>query len=336
VLLEEQGDPATHAAAVKIRTAAERCARIVRTFLAMARQQRPERGPVAINEVVAAALDITGYATRTSSVDVSVDLSPDVPLVHADADQLHQVLLNLVINAQQALQDHPLPRRITISTRFDVAREAVCISVADNGPGIPAQLRARIFEPYFTTKPTGLGLGVGLAVSLGIIEAHGGTLTVDCPPGGGAVFTIVLPVGALEAPREAAIVPANAPATLRSILIVDDEEEIRETLSEILAAARHRVVTAASGREALEHLARERYDVVLTDVRMPDLDGRALYEETERRWPERAACVVFVTGDTLASAMREFVAGSGRPIIEKPFLPAEVRRVVTELAADTT
>jgi len=120
------------------------------------------------------------------------------------------------------------------------------------------------------------------------------------------------------------------------VLIVDDEEEIRETLSEILAAARHRVVTAASGREALEHLARERYDVVLTDVRMPDLDGRALYEEIERRWPERAACVVFVTGDTLASAMREFVAGSGRPIIEKPFLPAEVRRVVTELAADPT
>jgi two-component system NtrC family sensor kinase len=160
VLLEEQGDPATHAAAVKIRTAAERCARIVRTFLAMARQQRPERGPVAINDVVAAALDITGYATRTSSVDVSVDLSPDIPLVHADADQLHQVLLNLVINAQQALQDHALPRRIAIRT--DSTRRARrCASRSpDNGPGIPPQLRARIFEPYFTTKPTGLGLGV--------------------------------------------------------------------------------------------------------------------------------------------------------------------------------
>jgi two-component system NtrC family sensor kinase len=96
------------------------------------------------------------------------------------------------------------------------------------------------------------------------------------------------------------------------------------------------VVTAASGQEALAHLERARYDVVLTDVRMPDIDGRALYEEIERRWPERAACVVFVTGDTLASAMRDFVTQSGRPIIEKPFLPSEVRRVVTELVADPT
>ncbi len=107
VLLEEQGDPAAQAAALKIRTAAERCARIVRTFLAMARQQQPERGPVAINDVVSAALDITGYAIRTSSIEVELDLAKDIPLIHADADQLHQVLLNLIINAQQSLQDQP-------------------------------------------------------------------------------------------------------------------------------------------------------------------------------------------------------------------------------------
>ncbi len=105
VLLEEQGDPATQAAALKIRTAAERCARIVRTFLAMARQQQPERGPVAINDVVSAALDIAGYAIRTSSIEVTLDLADDIPLILADADQLHQVLLNLIINAQQSLQD---------------------------------------------------------------------------------------------------------------------------------------------------------------------------------------------------------------------------------------
>ncbi|HEY6239499.1 MAG TPA: response regulator, partial [Burkholderiales bacterium] len=107
---------------------------------------------------------------------------------------------------------------------------------------------------------------------------------------------------------------------------------IRETLAEILSGAQHNVATASSGREALERMAAEHYDVILTDIRMPDLDGRALYREIERRWPERAGRVVFVTGDTLASTLREFAAESGRPVIEKPFLPSDVRRVVAEMA----
>ena len=119
VLLEEQGDSATQAAALKIRTAAERCARIVRTFLAMARQQQPERGPVAINDVVSAALDITSYAIRTSSIEVALDLGKDIPLILADADQLHQVLLNLIINAQQSLAG---PARTAPDTRDHLFR----------------------------------------------------------------------------------------------------------------------------------------------------------------------------------------------------------------------
>ena len=332
VLLEEQGDSATQTAASKIRTAAERCARIVRTFLAMARQQQPERGPVAMNEVVAAALDITGYAVRTSSIEVALDLATDIPLILADADQLHQVMLNLIINAQQSLQDQPAPRRIRIASRFDSAAKLIRVTVADNGPGIPAPLRARVFEPYFTTKPTGVGTGVGLAVSLGIVEAHGGTLIVDCPAQGGAAFTISLPVGEVEAAGADAGASRKPSASRRTILVVDDEAEIREALSEILKGARHRVVTASSGREALERMATERFDAILTDIRMPDIDGRALYREIERRWPGQAGRVVFVTGDTLASALREFVSETGRPVIEKPFLPSEVRRVVAELA----
>ena len=331
VLLEEQGDPATRAAALKIRTAAERCARIVRTFLAMARQQKPERGPVAINEVVTAALDLAGYAVRTSSIEVSLDLADDIPFVLADADQLHQVLLNLVINAQQSLQDQPTPRRMRIASRSDPASGIVRITVADNGPGIPESLRARVFEPYFTTKPIGIGTGVGLAVSLGIVEAHGGTLTVDCPAEGGAVFTITLPAGDVNAPLASGEPTANAKRRQHTILVVDDEAEIRDTLAEILTGDRHRVVTASSGREALARMESEHYDVIMTDIRMPDLDGRAFYQQVEARWPSRAGRVVFVTGDTLASSLRDFVAESGRRVLEKPFLPSDVRRVVAEL-----
>jgi PAS domain S-box-containing protein len=335
VLLEEQGDAAARAVAVKIRTAAERCARIVRTFLGMARQQRPERGPVAINDVVTAALDITAYAVRTSNIEVTLDLATDIPYIPADADQLHQVMLNLIVNAQQALQERPAPRRIRVTSRFDAMGARVRVSVADNGPGIPEHLRARVFEPYFTTKPNGIGTGVGLAVSLGIVEAHGGTLTLDDTAGAGTVFHVSLPVGCIDAPDADATPDArpNTSAARRRLLIVDDEAEIRETLAQILDASEHRVVTAGSGREALDRMAGEHFDVILTDMRMPDLDGRALYQEIERRWPHQAARVVFVTGDTLSRALREFVQQSGRPVIEKPFLPSDVRRVVAELIA---
>jgi len=334
VLLEEQGDATTRGAALRIRTAAERCARIVRTFLAMARQQEPERGPVAIDEVVAAALDIAGYALRTSSIEVKVELVEDAPLIHADADQLHQVLLNLVINAQQSLQDMPLPRRIRIRSDIDAAAGMLVLTVADNGPGITPHLKARVFEPFFTTKPTGVGTGVGLAVSLGIVEAHGGTLAVDRAPGGGAMFTIRLPLGekAPRGPRAPAPAKSVGEAHYR-ILIVDDEPEIRDTLCEILTGAGHDVAVAASGREALKRMTIEPYDVIVTDIRMPDLDGRALYQEIRERWPGKAGRVVFITGDTLASTLRDFVSASGRPVIEKPFLPADVRRVVAELVA---
>ena len=156
-------------------------------------------------------------------------------------------------------------------------------------------------------------------MSLGIVETHGGTLTVDCPDEGGAVFTISLPVGTVEARGVDAAPTPKTSAHGLTILVVDDEAEIRETLAEILSGARHRVVTASSGREALERLATQHYDVILTDIRMPDLDGRALYQEIEQRWPGLGRRVVFVTGDTLASASREFVSDSGRPVIEKPF-----------------
>ena len=209
------------------------------------------------------------------------------------------------------------------------------VTVADNGPGIPAHLRARVFEPYFTTKPIGIGTGVGLAVSLGIVEAHGGTLTVDCPTEGGAVFTITLPVGACDAAGAEAEPPPKATPSQRTILIVDDEAEIRETLAEILTGARHRVVTVelrarSAGADGSGALRRDPHRHPHARSRR----ARALPGDRASAGPDRRGRVVFVTGDTLASALREFVSESGRPVIEKPFLPSEVRRVVAELAGD--
>jgi two-component system NtrC family sensor kinase len=142
-----------------------------------------------------------------------------------------------------------------------------------------------------------------------------------------------LPVGHVHPDNAEAGPSTQADANRRTILIVDDETEIRETLAQILTGAQHRVVTVGSGQDALERLARDHYDVILTDMRMPDIDGCALYREIERRWPRQAGRVVFVTGDTLSAALHAFVSESGRPVIEKPFLPSDVRRVVAELVA---
>lgn len=194
ILLEEDADSAsTRALAGKIRAAAERCARIVKTFLAMARQRPPQRGEVDIHRVVEDCLDMLGYGLRSSGIAIERQLAGTPPAIAADADQLHQVFLNLIVNAQQALAEWPAPRRLRLAGGWD--GDGLWVDVADNGPGIPAEIRSRIFDPYFTTKPVGVGIGVGLAVSLGIVESHGGRLTVECPSAGGAVFRVWLPTG---------------------------------------------------------------------------------------------------------------------------------------------
>ncbi len=257
----------------------------------------------------------------------------DVPSILADADQLHQVMLNLIINAQQALQEHPAPRRIVLASRYDRTREVIRITVVDNGPGIPANIIGRIFEPYFTTKASGTGLGAGLAVSLGIIEAHDGTLTVECPGNAGTLFTIELPAISPELQRYDADIAAEEHTRQLSILVIDDEESIRETLAEILESEAHQVTLAASGHEALERIDASPFDVILSDIRMPDMGGFALYEAIQGRWPDQSARVIFVTGDTLTPSLSQWAGQRGCPVIEKPFLPSEVRRFVAERAS---
>jgi CheY-like chemotaxis protein len=202
------------------------------------------------------------------------------------------------------------------------------VQVADNGPGIPEAIRSRIFDPYFTTKPVGGGTGVGLAVSLGIVDGHGGTLTVRCPPGGGAVFEVRLPVHAVNQHVERAAPGSDAPVGngKRRFLIVDDEPELGSVLADILREDAASIDIAASGREALERLRERDYDAILTDLRMPEMDGPELYRQVKQRWPELASRMIFISGDALSPSVQRFLAETDRPLLEKPFAPAEVRR----------
>lgn len=187
-------DDVTRAGAHKIRAAAERCERIVRTFLAMARQREQQKVMVSLHDVIEASLDVLEYNLQTSGVNVNCELGTNIPELLADADQLHQVFMNLFVNAQQAMADCNGPRILHICSSFDPDEKCIQVRVSDTGLGIPAEIRARIFDPYFTTKPTGAGTGVGLSVAQGLVQAHGGTLTLESPAAGGATFIMRLPL----------------------------------------------------------------------------------------------------------------------------------------------
>src|SRR2546425_4333129 len=200
MLLQESAADSSYATrAGKIHAAAERCARIVKNFLALARNRPPERGPVALNSVLTQAVELLAYELRTSAVDVELRLSEAVPVFQADGHQLHQVVVNLVANAHHAIRQTTGPRRITLATDFDAAAGRVRLTVADTGPGIPLDVQARIFEPFFTTKPHGEGTGLGLSLCRGIVEEHGGSLTVESEPHHGATFIVTLPATAVVA-----------------------------------------------------------------------------------------------------------------------------------------
>ncbi|MFO1208284.1 MAG: PAS domain S-box protein [Amaricoccus sp.] len=327
-MLREIGcDPEMTARVEKIHAAAERCARIVRTFLAMARARPPRREPVLLGEVVMGALELAAYGLRSADVDVTLDLPPGLPPVHGDADQLHQVVVNLVVNAQQALLGRPSPRRLAISGRAEGAD--VILEVTDNGPGMAADVAKRAFEPFFTTKPQGVGTGVGLSVCHGIVAAHGGRIELDTDRGKGARFRVRLPGShAPDAARPKAAAPAVGGGR---ILVVDDEPEIAALLAERLGADGVTVETASSGRRALATLeASDGVDAVVTDLRMPDMDGAALADEIGRRWPGLAGRIVLITGDALGADPGGRLGARGLPIFEKPLdlaaLTAELHR----------
>jgi two-component system NtrC family sensor kinase len=257
LLQETAPDEKTAARGTRIRNAAERCVKIVKTFLAMARRRPPERTLVNLNSLVEGALEVLGYTLRSAGIEVQTDLAADLPLTWADGDQLQQVVTNLVVNAEQAMSDGDGPRRLRIATRFDAASDQLRLEVADSGPGVPPAIRTRIFEPFFTTKSVGVGTGVGLSLCHGIVASHGGSIAAADAPGGGALFVVTLPHVPTGPHGTQAAVPESRTAGLpaRSILIVDDEVEIAETLAEMLAEAGHRVDIAPNGKAALERIA---------------------------------------------------------------------------------
>ncbi len=330
LLMEGSTEPKTVNRADKIFKAADRCARIVKSFLALARRKPPEHKEVNLNEIVSASLELLGYQIRNADVEVVLQLDATLPMIIGDGDQLTQVVTNLVLNAAQAMEGGKKPRRITLQSSTD-ENSNVILRVIDTGAGVPADIKSKIFEPFFTTKATKGGTGVGLALCLNIVASHGGQIALEETPGGGATFIINVPI-TKQTMSEDAILPVAAPTTAAlRILLVDDEVEIAQTLADLLEPNGHEVDLAINGAVALDKLHKSNYDVIISDLRMPVMDGPALYNALERELPSYLQRIIYVTGDTLSAHVQSFLSDHPVLVVEKPYRLADIYRAIAEL-----
>jgi signal transduction histidine kinase len=322
----------------QLHKAADRCAHIVKNFLALARQHPPERQQVQLNQVAREAVELLAYPLRVDSVEIIWDLTDRLPWIWADSHMLYQVVANLIANAQQAMHNGSPRRRLTITTRVEASSGGVILMVADTGPGIPAELQARIFEPFFTTKPPGQGTGLGLSLCQGIIASHGGTMRVESQPGCGAAFIVELPVGTHQVET---VTPSDAPGRQppvmqKRILILDDEPEVVETLAELLSLDGYLVDTAATGALALEKLQKYAYELIISDLRMSETDGSAFYRALQHHHPALCQRVVFLTGEGLSPKSRSFLEQTAGHTLGKPVRLMELRSTVQQVLRGTS
>jgi signal transduction histidine kinase/CheY-like chemotaxis protein len=337
---------------------AERASTILRQLLLSAREARPERKRVALNQVVQRAMDLQRFGSASEKIRIELDLDPTLPFVTGDSGQLQQVLMNLIGNARQAIVQAGRAGTIRLRTARNGDRRMV-LQVIDDGPGIPQAILARIFDPFFTTKPPGVGTGLGLAIVLSVVREHGGQVSVSSPPAGGSAFTVELPVeaesshepgrhflepnepapparpeaaGRRNRPRHALPQPA-ARSNHRGtrVLVVEDEPTVARLIADVLEDEGLHVDVLLDGREALERAGREPFDLVICDMKMPGLDGQHFYQSLVRAQNPLQERFLFVTGDVIAQQTQDFLERNRLPHVAKPFRVEELTERVFSL-----
>lgn len=313
---------------------AKRSSRIVQSLLTFARQSRIQVTEVDVNTLLTQTLDFMQPQFESRHIQVQLDLDAQLPHTLADAGQLQQVFLNLFTNAVQAMSSahHGGTLRLVSRATSTVVQVAVC----DDGPGIPAGLLNRIFDPFFSTKPVGEGTGLGLSICYGIVREHGGRIWAESQEGQGASFFIELPI------RHASVSPEPPPArpTLgeRRILVVEDEEPIVALLRRVLEPAGSEILTARDGEQGLQVLReavanRTVPDLIIADLKMPRLDGCGFFQHVRDEYPELAGRFLFITGDAVRPETQSFLQEGDLPYLCKPFSVREIEAAVSKALA---
>ena len=325
-------DSVTKRGVETILSESERAAKIVRNLLTFARKRHTTRTMVDLNQVVRETFALRTYEQRVSNIATIDGLATGLPPVFADPHHLKQVLLNLIINAEQAMLSAHGRGTLVARSWYDAGRDVVLLELNDDGPGVPDDARTKIFDPFFTTKAVGKGTGLGLTVAYAIVQDHGGQLRVESAAGGGTSFFIELPVGGGGRPEpKRAPEPPPGDGGGASVLVVEDEPALATAVSEVLVDAGYRVDRAGDGREALERVRATVYDLVVCDLKMPRMDGQAFYREIATTAPRLTRRIVFVTGDVAGTDAERFLAESGCRWLAKPFRLGELLRVAREL-----
>jgi len=312
----------------------ERAARIVRNLLTFARKRQTTRAMVDVNQVVRETLALRAYEQRVSNLGVIDALAAGLPQVFADGHQIQQVLLNLIINAEQAMLQASGRGVLVLRTWHDPEQESVILEINDDGPGIPDEVQPKIFDPFFTTKEVGTGTGLGLTVAYAIVQEHGGRIRLESRPGAGASFYVELPITGVKlasAPvtRGRRHLPAE-PLTDALILIVEDEAPLAIAVMDMLRDAGYAVDHAADGEEALLKVQQQPFDLVICDLKMPRMDGKAFYRTLSSAFPGLTRRVIFVTGDVAGTDAERFLDESGCRWLAKPFRQRDLLRAVRE------
>jgi PAS domain S-box-containing protein len=312
----------------------ERAARIVRNLLTFARKRQTTRAMVDVNQVVRETLALRAYEQRMTNIAVINALAAGLPQVFADGHQVQQVLLNLVINAEQAMLAANGRGTLVVRTWHNMEQESVVLEINDDGPGIPDDLQPKIFDPFFTTKEVGKGTGLGLTVAYAIVQEHGGRIRLESRPNAGASFYVELPVSGSRLP------PASSSAghlqgsvdtvAGASILVVEDEPHLASAVVDALRDAGYLVDHASDGEEALAKVKAQAFDLVVCDLKMPRLDGKAFYRMLSAAAPALATRVIFVTGDVAGTEAEQFLKESACRWLAKPFRLGDLLRAVRD------